>query len=416
MKNKLLFYSSALLFTVTAGAQSTPKISQTQSTQFFDVMATGGSLLSNVVIDSQVTTARLGQPTLIRMHLGCYATNLRSIGNPVAANSIVTAYIDAYDQAGVVKPLRVQFPAEFLKPAPTRILTQAQSDSLVVVDPTGLNAKVSSYDNIIQLAVPNMKEMTVTSDGEITNVTEKNLIVAGIRFGQAASPNTALYGSYFGSTGPLSSSLKWYTSADGKIVDVYANFPGAASPGMRARYQGETRTGFCGGYYSPLMMFFDESLPNFTATSHFSLSKSQAGKIYWPEANSSGYFLVLDKKNNSKIEDGEQLFGDNDKFENGFKNLASHDSNNDGVIDKKDKVFKNLKLWNDKNADGISQKSELKTLTGMGVVSITLKYESETQKFGDRAEYKQKSSFEFKKGGKSIKGTVLDLWFSPAPL
>lgn len=410
-----LFLTLSVLTATTPGWAQAPAVEKAEVQSNFDVLPARGGLLSNVVIDSQVTTAK-GSYTRLSLHLSCYATNLRSVSNPVAANSMVHAYVDVYTSANVVKTVKVSFPAEFLKPAANRIISAGSANSMVTVDATAIPyIKIKSYDNVVQLLLPNLKEMTLTSSGEVTNVTEKNLIVSGIRFTQGEAPG-GYAGSYFGSAGPLSSMVKWYTSVDGKTIDVYAAFPGAAAPGMRAQYQGETRTGFCGAYYSPLMLFFDDELPNFTGTSRFSLHKNQQEKIYWPEAQSPGYFLVLDEKNNSKIMDGTQLFGDNEDFENGFANLSSHDLNKDQTIDSKDKVFKKLKLWQDENGDGIAQVSELKSLSQMGLISISLKYVNETKKFGDRAEYKQKSTFQFKKGGAAKTGKVMDLWFSPAPL
>ena len=47
----------------------------------------------------------------------------------------------------------------------------------------------------------------------------------------------------------------------------------------------------------------------------------------------------------------------NPNAKNGFKSLKEFDSNNDGIIDEKDKEFTNLLLWQDKN--GISETDEL---------------------------------------------------------
>ena len=44
---------------------------------------------------------------------------------------------------------------------------------------------------------------------------------------------------------------------------------------------------------------------------------------------------------------------------NGFESLKEFDSNNDGIIDEKDKEFTNLLLWQDKNSNGISETDEL---------------------------------------------------------
>lgn len=405
----------AVLFGHPAWAQTANK-SEEAELSAFDVMPARGGMLSNVVIDSQVTTAKVGSYTRVNMHLSCYATNLRSVANPVSENSWVVAYVDAHDQSGAKKTIIVEFPAELLKALSARngTLWNGQAEDMVTVsDP---NARIKAHGDVLQLLIPNLKEMTITSEGEVTNVTEKNLIFSGIRFTQKAPPGGKLLGSYFGSAGPLSSRLNWYTSIDGKTIDVYADFPGAASPGMKAKVQGETKTGFCGAYYSPLMLFFDDELPDFTGKSAFPIRENQSGGVFWPEPHAPGYFLVLDEKNDSQIKDGSQLFGDYGNYENGFANLAAHDLNKDGVIDAKDKVFKKLKLWNDKNGDGVSQKAEVVTLQKKGVKSIDLKYVNETNKFGNRAEYKQKSTFSFTQKGVEKKGVVLDIWFSPTNL
>ncbi len=415
MKKITTLLTVAVLMGHTAWAQTENKNEEAELSAF-DVMPARGGMLSNVVIDSQVTTAKVGSYTRVNMHLSCYATNLRSVANPVSENSWVVAYVDAHDQSGAKKTIMVEFPAELLKALSARngTLWNGQAEDMVTVsDP---NARIKAHGNVLQLLIPNLKEMTITSEGEVTNVTEKNLIFSGIRFTQKAPPGGKLLGSYFGSAGPLSSRLNWYTSIDGKTIDVYADFPGAASPGMKAKVQGETKTGFCGAYYSPLMLFFDDELPDFTGKSSFPIRENQTGGVFWPEPHAPGYFLVLDEKNNSQIKDGSQLFGDYGNFENGFANLGAHDLNKDGVIDAKDKVFKKLKLWNDKNGDGISQKAEVITLKEKGVISIDLKYVNETNKFGNRAEYKQKSTFVFKQKGAEKKGVVLDIWFSPTSL
>ncbi|MBV5350062.1 hypothetical protein JZU71_02580, partial [bacterium] len=48
------------------------------------------------------------------------------------------------------------------------------------------------------------------------------------------------------------------------------------------------------------------------------------------------------------------------------------DSNYDGMIDRRDELYNQLKVWQDTNQDGISQASELKTLSEAGVSKIEL--------------------------------------------
>ena len=79
------------------------------------------------------------------------------------------------------------------------------------------------------------------------------------------------------------------------------------------------------------------------------------------------------------IDNGSELFGDksisnnayaytNPNAKNGFESLKEFDSNNDGIIDEKDKEFTNLLLWQDKN--GISETDELIKLSDKAEFAI----------------------------------------------
>jgi len=89
--------------------------------------------------------------------------------------------------------------------------------------------------------------------------------------------------------------------------------------------------------------------------------------------------LVRDIDGNGKIDNGKELFGDNTILQNGQKAtsgmeaLADLDNNGDGIIDNKDEAFNSLKVWQDKNGDGISTADELISLTEAGITSINLK-------------------------------------------
>ncbi|MPY23276.1 calcium-binding protein, partial [Shewanella sp. YLB-07] len=88
--------------------------------------------------------------------------------------------------------------------------------------------------------------------------------------------------------------------------------------------------------------------------------------------------LVLDINGNGTIDSGKELFGDNtdlangEKAYNGFAALRDLDSNGDGIIDSNDAVYSQLKIWQDANQDGISQASEMKTLSELDIASINL--------------------------------------------
>ena len=82
--------------------------------------------------------------------------------------------------------------------------------------------------------------------------------------------------------------------------------------------------------------------------------------------------LVYDKNGNNRIDDGSELFGDQNGAKDGFAELAKYDSNNDGKIDSKDSIYKNLKLYRDLNGDGKMSENEFSTLGDMGIKALNL--------------------------------------------
>jgi hypothetical protein len=58
-------------------------------------------------------------------------------------------------------------------------------------------------------------------------------------------------------------------------------------------------------------------------------------------------------------------------FATGSEALASLDSNGDGVIDSNDEAFANLSIWQDANADGVTDQGELSGLAAHGITSIS---------------------------------------------
>ncbi|MFY2597132.1 calcium-binding protein [Achromobacter xylosoxidans] len=87
--------------------------------------------------------------------------------------------------------------------------------------------------------------------------------------------------------------------------------------------------------------------------------------------------LVRDLNGNGIIDDGRELFGDRTQLPdgstaaNGFQALAALDSNMDGKVDSQDASWSDLRVWQDRNGDGVSAADELLTMEQAGVSSIS---------------------------------------------
>jgi len=127
------------------------------------------------------------------------------------------------------------------------------------------------------------------------------------------------------------------------------------------------------------------------------------GKLAWTTANSDDAWLVLDRNNNNRIDNGQELFGNATpqpmppvkEERQGFLALAEYDKtanggNNDGKITRRDLIFRKLRLWQDKNHNGISEIEELSRLPALDVVAIFLDYRESrrTDEFGNQFKYR----------------------------
>ena len=155
-------------------------------------------------------------------------------------------------------------------------------------------------------------------------------------------------------------------------------------------------------------------------------------QLAWTAVGADVGFLVLDRNGDGRIDNGSELFTGNSPQlsppqesagstgarspgtrpsdtasvstlpsqpaksgkrlrKSGFAALAVYDQaasggNGDGQIDANDAVYSRLRVWVDKNHDGISQPDEVRTLAELGITSISLSYQPApwTDAFGNK--------------------------------
>jgi hypothetical protein len=353
----------------------------------------------------------------LKLKHSCYAINLRAGGNPLVSHGLLSTNIKL-----MIDNQEFEFNAANY---PTIVaLESSQQNSnlsaifggknncgttlnptLCALLPSDIAGQVNLFGSDIIFKMQDRMFTSITQQSHIylksisptqnTDCSITNAVYGEI--GYSSFTPTYPCQAYMGQPGSVSYRLDGFNvSKDNRSVEISIAFPG--------------ETGFCGSFWSPLMLFFDKKRPNFKNSSRFPLNNS--GKTTWPESTHEGYFLAFDRNGDGQITLKNELFGDQSSDKNGFDALLEFDTNGDKQISKGDKDFDKLLLWKDINGDGVGQKNEYIKL-GSLVESISLKYIERLRSLDNNVEERQSATFVFIKNGKKKTGDIVDIWFAP---
>ncbi len=181
------------------------------------------------------------------------------------------------------------------------------------------------------------------------------------------------------------------TAGCSPCVDVY----------VYGRYEAECE------YADPVIIDLDGSGFDLTSIEHGVLfdfyRTGNPIQMAWTAEGSNVGWLILDRDGNGTIDSGWELFSNVTPQPGlaadhlGFKGLAMFDTpayggNGDGWINAKDAIYARLRVWVDKNHNGMSEPDELLTLPQAGITAISVNYQKSnwTDAYGNQFQNKAK--------------------------
>jgi len=171
----------------------------------------------------------------------------------------------------------------------------------------------------------------------------------------------------------------WGGNYGKKVDDAFGSFDVPLCPGSQFKYDTVSLS------WSPLVLDLKGNGIKISRTFKRSVgfhlhNKKYLSYVDWPENVEDVAFLIRPTYKGGVIS-LKDLYGDTDAL-NGFEQLRKHDSNKDGVITKADKDYSKLRLWFDRNRNGLVDKGELESITKYSVDKIYMAYTKPLKGFG----------------------------------
>lgn len=165
----------------------------------------------------------------------------------------------------------------------------------------------------------------------------------------------------------------------------YCRYPGIGCD------NGQTAIGNCCCIGSPILLDLAGAgfaLSSLAAAVPFEMgTNGYRHQVAWPLLHSGNAWLAFDRNGNDRIDNVTELFGDCSPQgvgppRNGFASLAvlddpRHGGNGDRFVDARDVLFRRLRLWQDRNRNGLSETEELIPLSESGVLGFDLRFARE---------------------------------------
>ncbi len=333
-----------------------------------------------------------GQPEALRDLAGSQTENLHTQGSASVeeqADSISQTEVIQGEQLNLTRSIE-NSGSSSTQPTSTRQLESDAAQSPRVQEYINMIKQISDDPEAVDEFVEKLNEFTGAETAESAGSGEMQAVDQSVISSEAASTSITVRNE----------------EMQQRIVEKYTQdeTPPVVTNNVVFRWaQQEVRV------VDPLVLDLDNNGIDLTnVTNGVSFDITGTGEVHQTAfVSGNDAFLALDLNQNGSIDDGHELFGDQNGAADGLEELRKYDENNDGVIDSSDSVFNKLQLFNDRNRDGITQEGELRSLADENISSLDLSGREENRTVAGGNFLTKSSGFTRQDGSRGYMGDVL---------